>query len=153
MKRPVMLDNNVVAVLLDIEHPERADVYERVVLPSVNLCLSVVVHTEQMFGFAKSRVARKWRLPSYHDLLEFCPAVAWDIHAAETYALLRHAVSSRPMSTHDGLIVAHALARDAVLVTMDRNLILSYQTAEPFTLIDGRNSHGADHVVHVEDFS
>jgi tRNA(fMet)-specific endonuclease VapC len=79
--------------------------------------ISMIVVAEVRFGLAKKPEART--AVRSHELLEMLTQEPWDAPADKSYAQLRCALEAAgtPIGGNDMLIAAHALARDATLVT------------------------------------
>ena len=83
------------------------------------LCISVITYAELRLGAARSSIKNK------HDLLisEFCERLdsiqSWDSSAADQFAELQALLLRKvtPIGANDGMIAAHALSTEAVLVT------------------------------------
>lgn len=113
-----MLETNTVSLLLR-QHPE---VQRRVLAaPMAALRLSVITEAELLFGLAKRPAARRLAL-AVRELLRRVEVVAWERSAAARYGALRAGLerNGRTLAPLDLLIAAHALDRQAVLVTNDR---------------------------------
>lgn len=88
------------------------------------LCISVITYAELRLGAARSSNKHKC------DLLisEFCERLdsiqSWDSSAADHFAELQALLLSKgtPIGVNDGMIAAHALSIDAVLVTKNQKL-------------------------------
>lgn len=84
------------------------------------LHISPVVYSELCYGIALSpehlKVPRRKQLQKFVDLLT---VHSWDTKAAEFYAVIRADLKTKgtPIGNMDMLIAAHALSRNAVLVT------------------------------------
>jgi len=85
------------------------------------LAVSAVTEGELRFGAA--RMPHATRLHSLvEDFLLRVAVLPWDSEAAKQYGQVRAALerAGQPMGNLDVMIAAHALARDAILVTNDR---------------------------------
>jgi tRNA(fMet)-specific endonuclease VapC len=86
-----------------------------------SLCLSVVTEAEMRFGIVRNpQASRLARLVS--EFLNGIDILPWDSTAANAYALLKSRMQGEGLSLSalDLLIAAHALSRNATLVTSDR---------------------------------
>ena len=110
-----MLDTDTCSYILR-EHS--AQVLERLdAVPCDQVALSSVVCAELRYGAA--RVKSKKLAATIEGWLALFTIVAWDDEAATSYARIRAAVEEKgkPIGNLDLLIAAHAIARDATLVT------------------------------------
>lgn len=113
-----MLDTNIVIHALR-KHPAVLRHIARV--SSDETCISAITAGEITFGFARSPTAHG-QFVAYRELLECVVVLPWNQMVADTYGPLRAELVSagRSLSPLDLLIVAHALAVGAVLVTNDQ---------------------------------
>ena len=83
------------------------------------VCTSVIVQCELLFGLRK-RPNPRWT-SNYHRVMATIEVRSLEPMAATHYAELRAQLESQgtPMSANDTLIVAHAMALDATLVSAD----------------------------------
>ena len=110
-----MLDTDTCSYLLR-EHPQQ--VLERLdTAPRDEVALSTIVCAELRYGAA--RLKSKKLATVIEDWLVLFVILPWDDDASQVYARIRAAVESkgRPIGNLDLLIAAHAIAREAVLVT------------------------------------
>ena len=83
------------------------------------LCISVITYAELRLGAARSNNKHKYD----HLISEFCERLdsiqSWDSSAADHFAELQAMLLGKgtPIEENDGMISAHALSIDAVLVT------------------------------------
>jgi tRNA(fMet)-specific endonuclease VapC len=135
MKR-YMLDTNMVSYLVK----EHVAVTRRVVeTPMTALCISAITEGELLFGLAKRPTATQLHR-AVREFLRRIDIFFWDAKTAEIYGVVRARLvrSGRIIGALDMLIAAHALAKDAVLVTNDH----------AFRLIEGLEL--ADWTVEIE---
>jgi tRNA(fMet)-specific endonuclease VapC len=85
------------------------------------ICLSVVTEAELLYGLARRPEAKKLRA-AVDELLGAVDVLAWTTATARRYATIRAhlAQRGRPLAPFDVMIAAHAVERDAMLVTYDR---------------------------------
>lgn len=113
-----MLDTNTVSWVLK----GQSNVVARLATETPErVCLSVVTEAELLFGVAKRPEARKLRT-AIDEFLAAIEVLAWSSASARRYATVRVELERRgkPLGALDLLIAAHAVERDAVLVTNDR---------------------------------
>ena len=116
--RRYMLDTNTVSLLLR-QHPA---VLRRVTAaPMAALCISAITEGELLFGLAKRPAARRLHA-AVREFLRRVEVLPWETAAAERYGTLRAGLerAGKVLGPLDLLIAAHALDRQAVLVTNDR---------------------------------
>ena len=120
-----MLDANIVSALIDRPGTARRDLCEqRLQRLDGDLAISVVVDAEMRAGFAKSRsIHKEARFLELKRRLRV-EYIDKDLGFAEVYAIERAALlrSGAPLSRLDTLIVSHAIALGATLVSNDRAL-------------------------------
>ena len=110
-----MLDTDTCSYVLR-EHPQpvlaRLDKVRR-----DEVALSTIVCAELRYGAA--RLKSRKLANAIESWLALFTIVAWDDAASQSYARIRTAVEARgkPIGNLDLLIAAHALSRDAILVT------------------------------------
>lgn len=114
-----MLDTKMASYLIKGKSaPLRAKLLS---VPLSQLCISAVTQGELLFGLAKKAeaVALKIAVREFLVRLDILP---WGSAAAERYGVLRARLEARgtPMGNLDMMIAAHALAKEAFLVTNDR---------------------------------
>lgn len=116
-----MLDTNIVIHALRkqpavIKHITRMSADEA--------CISAITMGEVTFGFAQSPRANAQRV-AFRELLGHVNVLPWNQEAADIYGPFRAELvrMGRPLSPHDLLITAHALAVGAVLVTNDQAML------------------------------
>jgi tRNA(fMet)-specific endonuclease VapC len=114
-----LLDTNMASYVIKGNIPR---VRERLVkVPMAQVIVSVVTEAELRFGVARrpEAVGLKTAVEEFLLRVEVLP---WDSEAAQHYARVRAALerAGEPMGNMDMMIVAHALAAQAVLVTHDR---------------------------------
>ena len=110
-----MLDTDTCSYVLR-EHPQQ--VLECLnTAPREEVALSTIVCAELRYGAA--RLKSKKLAAVIEDWLALFVILPWDDDASQVYARIRAAVESkgRPIGNLDLLIAAHAIAREAVLVT------------------------------------
>lgn len=116
-----LLDTNIVSHMMVNGAGMAARQAERVIAgnPSVQMCISVVVHGELAFGLAKRPSARLQKALDVQ--LENLLVLPLDSEMVPHYARLRATLEAdgRPMGANDLLIAAQALALDATLVSAD----------------------------------
>ena len=113
-----MLDTNTVSWLIK----GRRNVLERMAAEAPErICLSVVTEAELLYGVARRPQARRLRL-AIDEILAAIDVLPWTSATARRYATLRAELESRgkPLGPLDLMIAAHAVEREAVLVTSDR---------------------------------
>lgn len=85
------------------------------------VCISALVYSELRFGLAMAvNPAQRQRIETeISRVMTLLTVVAWDIAAAEFLATVRAQLrrSGTPVGPYDMAIAAHALSRDATLVT------------------------------------
>jgi tRNA(fMet)-specific endonuclease VapC len=114
-----LLDTNIVSYFIRGNHPAVRQHIERAPLDS--LAVSTVTEAELLFwvlcrpGSTRTRVG-------VEDFLLRVPSLAWDTHAAQSYAQTRDTLKRKGhvLSTTDLMIAAHALALGLILVTHDQ---------------------------------
>lgn len=113
-----MLDTNTVSLLLR-QHP--AVLRQVTAAPMAALCISVVTEGELLFGLAKRPAAKRLHA-AVREFLRRVEVLPWETATAERYATLRAGLerADKVLGPLDLLIAAHALDRQAVLVTNDR---------------------------------
>lgn len=110
-----MLDTNMVSHLVK----EHVAVTRHVVeTPMAALCISAITEGELLFGLAKRPAATQLHRV-VREFLRRIDVLSWDTKTAEVYGAIRAhlARSGKIIGALDMLIAAHALAKDAVLVT------------------------------------
>ena len=116
-----MLDTNVVSHLMR-GHPavDRAVVAR----PQSELCVSAVTTGELLFGLQRRPASHRVATATERFLAQV-ETIPWDALAARTYGAFRADLERRgqTLAPLDLLIVAHALAVDAVLVTNDQAIL------------------------------
>jgi tRNA(fMet)-specific endonuclease VapC len=118
MTQRYMLDTNIVSHLLR----EHAHVLERVITtPMESLCISSITEGELLFGLANNPANLKLK-QAVQELLRRVDSIPWDSKAAQTYGDVRAQMQKegKGIGNLDLLIAAHAIARDAILVTNDK---------------------------------
>ena len=116
--RRYMLDTNTVSLLLR-QHP--AVLRQVTAAPMAALCISVITEGELLFGLAKRPAARRLHA-AVREFLRRVEVLPWETAAAERYGILRAGPArvGKVLGPLDLLLAAHALDRQAVLVTNDR---------------------------------
>lgn len=116
--RRYMLDTNTVSLLLR-QHP--AVLRQVTAVPMAALCISAITEGELLFGLAKRPAARRLHA-AVREFLRRVEVLPWETAAAERYGTLRAGLerAGKVLGPLDLLIAAHALDRQAVLVTNDR---------------------------------
>ncbi|MEW7313940.1 type II toxin-antitoxin system VapC family toxin [Buttiauxella gaviniae] len=112
-----MLDTNTVSYLFR-QHPK---VMENLAQTRpLEVCISSVTQAELLYGVAK-RQSKKLNA-AVQSFLETVSVYPWDSEAAKSYGQLRAAMEKKGkvMGHLDQLIAAHALSRNATLITSDR---------------------------------
>lgn len=113
-----MLDTNAVSDLLR----GQTGVTRRVASARVGtICLSAVTTAELHYGLAR-RPGQRALHKAVHQLLLRMPTLPWNGHIAEEYGSLRALLEaqSRPLSTLDTMIAAHARQLALTLVSRDK---------------------------------
>ena len=110
-----MLDTNICIHLIN----ERDEgLRERFETHSRDMCISSITYAELCYGVAHSaRIEQNAQeLEAFRRDLDILP---FDRDAGKRYGEIRHALErrGRPIGANDLLIAAHALSRDATLVT------------------------------------
>jgi len=114
-----LLDTNTASFVIKGTVPR---VRQRLIrTPMRQLAISTVTQAELVFGVARRPEATRLKLV-VEEFLRRVEVLAWDSSAATAYAGLRAALKreGKPMGNLDLMIAAHALAKDAVLVSNDR---------------------------------
>lgn len=113
-----MLDTNTVSLLLR-QHP--AVLRQVTAAPMAALCISVITEGELLFGLAKRPAAKRLHA-AVREFLRRVEVLPWETATAERYGTLRAGLArdGKVLGPLDMLIAAHALDRQAVLVTNDR---------------------------------
>ena len=116
--RRYMLDTNTVSLLLR-QHP--AVLRQVTAVPMAALGISAITEGELLFGLAKRPAARRLHA-AVREFLRRVEVLPWETAAAERYGTLRAGLerAGKVLGPLDLLIAAHALDRQAVLVTNDR---------------------------------
>ena len=116
-----LLDTNVISHMMVNGAGTAARQAEQVIAenPAVQMCTSVVVHSELAFGLAKRPSARLQKALDVQ--LENLLVMPLDQAVVPHYAHLRATLQAdgQPMGANDLLIAAHALALGATLVSAD----------------------------------
>ena len=91
--------------------------------PSAMLCTSVIVQCELLFGIRR-RTHPRWQI-HYERMLESVDVLPLEPDVCIHYAALRSLLETlgTPIGPNDALIAAHALARDATLVSADAEFL------------------------------
>ena len=113
-----MLDTNTVSQLLR-QHP--AVTRHVTTAPMAALCVSAVTEGELLFSLARRPAAKRLHR-AVREFLRRVEVLPWESRAAERYGTLRAGLerNGTALAPLDLLIAAHALDRQAVLVTNDR---------------------------------
>ena len=113
-----MLDTNTVSLLLR-QHP--SVLRQAIATPMAALCISAITEGELLFGLAKRPAAKRLHA-AVREFLRRVEVLPWETAAAERYGILRAGLerTGHVLAPLDLLIAAHALDRQAVLVTNDR---------------------------------
>lgn len=113
-----MLDTNMVSHLLK-SHPMVAQ--HIVHIPITSLCISAITEGELLFGLAKRPEAQQLHRTVREFLLRV-DVLPWDSTVTQRYGMLRAELTraGRTVAPLGLLIAAHALAKEAVLVSNDR---------------------------------
>ena len=112
-----MLDTNTVGYLFR-QHP---NVLEKLAkMRPLEICISSITEAELLYGVAKRK--SKALTAAVQGFLETITVYAWDSEAAKCYGQLRAAMEQKGqvMGHLDQLIAAHALSRNATIITSDR---------------------------------
>ena len=112
-----MLDTNTVSYLFR-QHPK---VMEKLAQTRpVEVCISSITEAELLYGVAKRN--SKTLTAAVQGFLDTVSVYPWDSEAAKNYGQLRAAMEKKGkvMGQLDQLIAAHALSRNATIVTSDR---------------------------------
>lgn len=116
-----LLDTNILSDMMRNPEGRAAQRFSKLLAEdeSAHLCTSVIVQCELLFGLRK-RTQPRWHTQYLH-LLESLDVLPLEANAVAPYAQLRTQLESAgtPLSPNDLLIAAHALARDATLVSAD----------------------------------
>jgi tRNA(fMet)-specific endonuclease VapC len=114
-----LLDTNMVSYVIKGKFPRVREHLLKV--PMALVSISTITEAELRFGVARrpEAVGLKTAVEEFLLRVEVLP---WDSEAAQHYARVRAALerAGEPMGNMDMMIVAHALAIQAVLVTNDR---------------------------------
>jgi tRNA(fMet)-specific endonuclease VapC len=88
------------------------------VVPSSDLCISVITRAELMYGL-RLLPPRHHLHSAVHQYLKRMVMLPWEAEAADFHAEIKYQqkTSGTPIGEMDMLIAAHAIAADAVLVT------------------------------------
>ena len=116
----IFLDTNIVSYVMRA-HPLRvADRFD-VELSRGALCVSTIVYSELRYGaaIAPTELLRQKTERDIEQVVRFVPIIEWDIGAAVALANVRAQLkrAGTPVGPYDMAIAAHALSRDATLVT------------------------------------
>lgn len=114
-----LLDTNMASYVIKGNFPR---VRERLLkVPMAQISISVITEAELRFGIARRPEAVRLKTAVEEFLLRV-EVLTWDSEAAQRYAQVRAALerAGETMGNLDKMIVAHALAAQAVLVTHDR---------------------------------
>ena len=113
-----MLDTNIASALM--KGQENAVARLKSTSPE-QVCLSVVTEAELLYGTARRPEAKTLRA-AIDEFLAAIDVLPWTSATARRYAALRTALERRgkPLGALDLMIAAHAVEREAVLVTNDR---------------------------------
>ena len=116
--RRYMLDTNTVSLLLR-QHP--TVLRQAIATPMAALCISAITEGELLFGLAKRPAAKRLHAV-VREFLRRVEVLPWETATAERYGTLRAGLerAGKVLAPLDLLIAAHALDRQAVLVTNDR---------------------------------
>lgn len=112
-----MLDTNTVSYLFR-QHPK---VMEKLAQTRpLEVCISSVTQAELLYGVAKRQ--SKTLAAAVQGFLDTVSVYAWDSEAAKSYGQLRAVMEKKGkvMGHLDQLIAAHALSRNATIVTSDQ---------------------------------
>lgn len=112
-----MLDTNTVSYLFR-QHPK---VMEKLAqMRPLEVCISSITEAELLYGVAKRQ--SKTLTAAVQGFLDTVSVYAWDSDAAKNYGQLRAAMEKKGkvMGHLDQLIAAHALSRNATIVTSDQ---------------------------------
>lgn len=112
-----MLDTNTVSYLFR-QHPK---VMEKLAQTRpLEVCISSITQAELLYGVAKRQ--SKTLAAAVQGFLDTVSVYAWDSEAAKSYGQLRAAMEKKGkvMGHLDQLIAAHALSRNATIVTSDQ---------------------------------
>jgi tRNA(fMet)-specific endonuclease VapC len=115
-----LLDTNTASHIIKGNIPR---VRERLLkVPMSGLLISAVTEAELLYGAARKSDSVRLKTAVGEFLLRV-DSLPWDSNAARRYADLRAAleIAGTPMGNLDMMIVAHALAAEAILVTNDRS--------------------------------
>ena len=112
-----MLDTNTVSYLFR-QHPK---VMEKLAQTRpLEVCISSITEAELLYGVAKRQ--SKTLAAAVQGFLDTVSVYAWDSEAAKSYGQLRAVMEKKGkvMGHLDQLIAAHALSRNATIVTSDQ---------------------------------
>lgn len=116
-----LLDTNILSDMMRTPEGRAAQRFRSLLVgdESVHLCTSVIVQCELLFGLRR-RTQPRWHT-QYQRLMDSLDVMPLQADAVLHYAQLRAHLESAgtPLSPNDLLIVAHALALDATLVSAD----------------------------------
>lgn len=116
-----LLDTNIISDLM--RDPQGAAAQQSMALnridSQIRFVTSVVVDCELRYGLARKPQARLQA--AYDRTMQTLTVLPLDIEVAQTYAEMRHAMTSKGwgLDANDTLIAAQALALGAVLVSAD----------------------------------
>ena len=110
-----MLDTNIISDL--IRNPQGKAARQIAKVGEDNVCTSVIVASELLYGCAKS--GSKRLLKAVEDLLAEIAVLPFDIPADAEYGGIRAELEAagKPIGANDLLIAAHACATETTIVT------------------------------------
>lgn len=114
-----LLDTNMVGYIVG-GRSKAARVAMQATIEQFPIAISAITEGEILYGLTRKPEATRLRA-GIEALLGAVEILPWDSDAARAYGRLRAGLSAagKSLSAMDMLIAAHAVARDAVLVTRD----------------------------------
>ena len=123
-----LLDTNTVSYLMNGRSLAARRSYIKAESRTAVIAVSTITQAEILFGLERRPDATRLR-ENFQRFLSVVQVLPWDSTAAHTFGKLRVALSAagKSLGLMDLLIAAHAISRNAVLVSHDTPL----QTASP----------------------
>lgn len=121
MKSIYLLDTNTFSYIAKgTSRAARAEFQRLATDPAAALCLSAITEAEVRYGMAKYSLSRE-RRSAIEGLLAYLQILPWGSKEAAAYALVRNKLEAQgiTVAVMDMLIVAHAVAAGAILVSRD----------------------------------
>jgi tRNA(fMet)-specific endonuclease VapC len=111
-----LLDTDTASYLIK-GRPPTVEARALTILPST-LCISVITRAELVYGLKELPARSGLHIP-VHRFLRMVRVLPWDVPASDWYADIRHqiTIAGKPIGDRDMMIAAHAISRDATLVT------------------------------------